>query len=411
MTTSPQDRPASYREVFGVPEFRALFTAQVLSTLGDQFARVALAVLVFDRTASPALTTLTYALTYLPDLVGGPLLSGLADLHPRRAVMISADLARAGLVALMALPGAPFVALCGLLVLVQLLNAPFSAARAATLPVALSGDRYVVGSAVSNMTNQLAQLVGFAVGGAVVTVIGAGSVLLLDAGSFLASAALIAVGVPRRPVPEQGERGQAWWHAVRAGASLVWQDRRLRSLVLLACVSGFYITAEGLAVPYAAEIGGGPTAAGLLLAAAPAGTALGMLLLSRFVRPSTRLRWMAPMAVSACVPLLPSIWQPNLAWTLLLWALSGAASAYHLTANAAFVRGLPDGCRGQAFGLATTALRLSQGGGILLAGLAAEQWGPAQAIAAAGAMGVVAAAGAGAAWRRADRSAAPAPSS
>lgn len=409
MTTSSADRPTSYREVFGVPEFRALFAAQVLSTLGDQFARVALAVLVFDRTSSPGLTTLTYALTYLPDLIAGPLLSGLADRHPRRAVMVSADLVRACLVALMAVPGTPFVLLCALLVLVQLLNAPFSAARAATLPVALTGDRYVAGSAVSNMANQLAQLVGFAAGGAVVTWTGAGSALLLDSASFLLSAALIAGGVQRRPVPVAPGHRPPWWGSVRAGAVLVWGDRRLRALVTLACVSGFYITAEGLAVPYAHEIGGGAGAAGLLLAAAPAGTAAGMLLLGRLVPPSTRLRWMAPMAVLACVPLLPSGWHPGLGWTLALWALSGAASAYHLTANAAFVRGLPDRSRGQAFGLAATALRISQGGGILLAGVAAEHVGSGQAIAAAGALGVLAAAGAGTAWRHADRSAAPAP--
>jgi hypothetical protein len=83
--TSPADRPASYREVFAVAEFRALFGAQLLSTLGDQLARVALAVLVFQRTSSPGLTTLTYALTYLPDLLAGPLLSGLGrSLPPAR---------------------------------------------------------------------------------------------------------------------------------------------------------------------------------------------------------------------------------------------------------------------------------------------------------------------------------------
>jgi MFS family permease len=62
-----------------VAEFRGLWTAQVLSLLGDQLARVALTVLVFDRTESALLTGLVYAVTYLPWLLGGPLLSGLAD--------------------------------------------------------------------------------------------------------------------------------------------------------------------------------------------------------------------------------------------------------------------------------------------------------------------------------------------
>ena len=40
--------------------------------------------LVYGRTHSAFLTALAYALTYLPPIAGGPLLSGLADLFPRR---------------------------------------------------------------------------------------------------------------------------------------------------------------------------------------------------------------------------------------------------------------------------------------------------------------------------------------
>jgi hypothetical protein len=84
---APEAR-SSYREVFAIGEFRALWSAQVLSFAGDQFAQVAIAVLVYGRTHSPFLTALAYALTYLPPIAGGPLLSGLADLFPRRRVMI-----------------------------------------------------------------------------------------------------------------------------------------------------------------------------------------------------------------------------------------------------------------------------------------------------------------------------------
>jgi len=76
---APEAR-SSYREVFAIGEFRALWSAQVLSFAGDQFAQVAIAILVYGRTHSPFLTALAYALTYLPPIAGGPLLSGLADL-------------------------------------------------------------------------------------------------------------------------------------------------------------------------------------------------------------------------------------------------------------------------------------------------------------------------------------------
>ena len=59
---APEER-SSYREVFAVGEFRALWSAQVLSYTGDQFAQVAIAILVYGRTHSAFLTALAYALT------------------------------------------------------------------------------------------------------------------------------------------------------------------------------------------------------------------------------------------------------------------------------------------------------------------------------------------------------------
>jgi predicted MFS family arabinose efflux permease len=404
------ERKTTYREVFAVGEYRALFAAQVLSVIGDQFARVALTVLVFERTGSAGLAALTYALTFLPDLLGGPLLSGLADRYPRRQVMIVSDLARAGLVGLMAVPGVPFQALCGLLVAVQLLEAPFGAARAATLPAVLEGDRYVLGSAIHNTTMQIAQVLGFAAGGALVAWVGPSQALLLDAATFAASAALVRACLRARPLPAgHGEGGTAgsWWGSLLAGTGLVFSDRRLRSLVALACVAGFYITAEGLAVPYARHIGGGAVTAGLLLAAMPAGTAVGMLALGRLVRPETRLRLLGPMAVVACAPLTLCAFHPGPLVTFVLWAVAGAASAYHMAANAAFVLAVPDHGRGQAFGLAVTALRMAQGLGVLGAGVAAENTSPGQVLAIAGALGMLVAAAAGRAWTAAQPAGSP----
>lgn len=396
---------ARWRDVFGHAEFRALFAAGVLSVVGDQLARVALSVLVFERTESAGLTALTYALTYIPDLVFGPLLAGVADRFPRRRVMVVTDLARAVLVAAMAIPGLPLVLVAILLIAMQGFGSPFNAARAATLPVVLPGDHYVLGKAANDMVVQFSQVLGFGTGGVVVVAVGASGGLLLDAGTFLISALFIAAGVRRRPAPARldGEpAGNGWFRDLAAGTSLVARTPQLRVLVALAAIAGFYVTVEGLAVPYAAEIGGGPRAAGLLLAASPAGAFVGMWLITRW-SPETRLRLLGPLAVLACLPLTLCAAQPGLAATLVLWTLSGLASAYHLPASAAFVQAVPDHRRGQAFGVASTALKGSQGGGILAAGALAERTSPSTAIAVAGGIGALAAAMAGVAWARARR--------
>lgn len=99
--------PRRLTQVFALREFRALWSAEVVSILGDQLARVAFSVLVYDRTSSAALSATVYALTFLPALLGGALLGWVADRYPRRRVMIGSDLARAALVAPTAWPGLP----------------------------------------------------------------------------------------------------------------------------------------------------------------------------------------------------------------------------------------------------------------------------------------------------------------
>ncbi|MFG1709508.1 MFS transporter [Nonomuraea sp. M3C6] len=387
---------ATYREVIAIREFRALWYAQGLSLLGDQLAQVALAVLVYDRTRSPLATAAVYALTYLPSIVGGPLLAGLADRFARRGVMLTCDLIRAALVSGMALPGLPFWALCSLVFLVVLLSAPFSAARAALLPEVLEGDLYVMGSALQNMTNQAVQMLGFAAGGAMIAAIGPYRALALDAATFLGSALILISAVRRRPAANGDGSKPSMWTMTRAGARLVFGSRKLRTLVLFAWLCGFYILPEGIAVPYATTLHTGtlpvPVITGLLMAAMPTGTVVGAFLYSRFVTPPRRLRLMGWMAMLSCAPLVVTAMRPPLAVVLAAWFLSGIGGAYQLAANAAFVQSVPAEQRAQAFGLVQSGLMAVQGIGILAGGFAAERLGPEPVVALAGVMGMISAA-------------------
>src|SRR5205807_1379477 len=192
---SDVEQPARFRDVFAVGQFRVLWLAYAQSRIGDQLARVALSVLVYDRTHSAAWTALTYAMTILPNLAGGALLGGLADRFDRRSVMVVADVVRAVLVALMVIPGEPIALLVVLLCLVQLPFAPFSSARNAIMPTILSGDRYMVGLAIMRTTDQLGLVGGIALAATLVSALGTGTTLVIDAATFAVSALLVGFGV------------------------------------------------------------------------------------------------------------------------------------------------------------------------------------------------------------------------
>jgi hypothetical protein len=92
----------------------------------------------------------------------------------------------------MAVPGLPFTALCALLFCTVLTGGPFSSPRAALMPDVLPGDKFVLGSAIGNITFQASQILGFVAGAAVVAVLDPHKTLAIDAATF-------ARGGPHRP--------------------------------------------------------------------------------------------------------------------------------------------------------------------------------------------------------------------
>ncbi|MFF4593393.1 MFS transporter [Amycolatopsis sp. CA-161197] len=389
----------TFRNVFGVTEFRALWLAHVLSVAGDQLARVALTVLVFDRTESAGWAALTYALTYLPDLLGGAL-GGLADRFPRRTVLVVADVLRAVLVAVMAIPGLPWPVAAALLVVVQLAAGPFQSARQAVLPDILGPDRLPVGQAMLSSTYQAALVIGFGAGAAVVAWLGVTGALAVDAVTFAVSALALRWGLRPHPV-NVVERGPApsQWASLVAGCRLVGRDRRLRSLLAIACCSGFYVVPEGLAVPISAQLGGTAVLAWLLIAN-PVGSLLGAVLLSRVPR-VRQARLLGPLAVATSLVLLPTGWTPGLVVLVVLWTLSGMFSAHDLITQVQYSLAAPPEQRGQVIGVAIAALRASQGVAIAAAGALTQVLAPTTVVAVAAVAGATVAALAAAAWLRA----------
>jgi len=374
-----------------VPEFRALWAAEIVSVGGDQLARVGLSVLVFGRTGSAAWAAATYALTFLPALVGGVLLGRLADRHPRRRVMLVCDLLRAVLVALMVVPGAPLPVLCALLVAVVLLAPLHTAAQGALLPEVVPSRVFEAALAVRHVTGQAAQVAGFAVGGLLVATLSPAAALALDAASFVVSALVVRLGVAERPVSDAAAAPAPvpWWVDARTGLRTVLGDDRRRVLACAAWLVGCFVLPEGLAVPYAGQLGLDTAAAGLLMAADPAGSVVGAWLFTRFVPERVRRRAIGPLAVAAALPLGICGTAPGFGATLVLWGVSGAcATACLVQAQAEFVRVTPADLRGRAIGVAAAGLVGAQGVAMLLGGVVAQVWGARAAVALCGAFGM-----------------------
>ncbi|MER6668213.1 MFS transporter [Amycolatopsis japonica] len=366
-------------------EFRALWLAEVQSLIGDQLTIVALAILVYDRTGSALLSAVVYSLTFLPALAGGLGLSQLADRYPRRTVLVVSSLIQGVLIAFMAIPGTPLALLCGLVVLARLVNAPGNAAQnALTREVFTDDDLYLKSQDIRGISTNTAMLLGLAGGGLLVSHVGASWALALDAATFLLSAAVVRFSVSRRAAASDGNG--SWFGAVKQ----VFGNRHLRVLIWFSWLVGLAVIPEGLAAPLAAEMGVGKQAVGWLLAADPLGFVIGAFLLSRFVSAEQRRKLLGVLAALPMVALIAFALKPGLIPALLLLAAAGAAGAYLITVSATFITWVPNELRGGGGGVYRTGLRVAQGIGAGLGGLAADRLGAAtSAIALAGVVGLL----------------------
>ncbi|MGW7271562.1 MFS transporter [Streptomyces sp. NPDC054864] len=401
--------PTGYLRLFTIREFRAVFLAHALSLLGVVVSEVALTVLVYGLTGSPLLGALTFALGMLPFLVGGTLLSGIADRYPSRRVLVLCDVACAGCAALMALPATPVFGLLALRCAIALVSPVFNGTRMATLTDILGdGDLFILGRSLLRIVSQSSLLVGFGLGGVLLTVVSPRGALLITVGTFAASALLLRFGTRRRPA--RGSGGAALLKYSLSGAGRVLGDRRIRALLLLLWTPPMFMVApEALAAPYADQIGVGVAGVGLLMCALPVGTIAAELYVGSALSATGRARIALPLVSCTLLPLAVYALTPGLLWAMLALVLAGAGSAYTLGVDRWFVDAVPEELRGRAMTVHTAGLMTIQGIGMALAGLAAEFFAVSTVVAASGVLGTVCCLALAAEARATRRTAAPAP--
>jgi MFS family permease len=389
------DRPASFREVLASTEYRAIFSAGTLSTLGDSMARAAVTGLVYHHTHSVLFASATFAISYLPWLGFGPILTAVAERYPYRRTMVVCDLARMVTIGLVAVPGIPIPALLLLLLLTAVLSPPFGAARSALVAHVLDGDRYVVGIALQESAAQVMLITGYFVGGVMVAV-NPRYTIALDAATFGISACVLGLWVTHREPALRPDRRTHLLREAAEGFRVVFGRPVLRSIAIV--VFGallFSIVPEGLGAAWADLLSPGDSRAqgwmqGLIMCCMPLGFTVGSLSINRLVRPATRQLLIRPFAVVIPLALSAAVFSPPIWGVVLIGGVIGFATAALLpAANGLFVRALPGELRARAFGVMQAGVQLFQGAGVFVTGALASRFSIPHVVGAWGAAGVV----------------------
>jgi MFS family permease len=192
-------------------DFRVVLFGQAVSTLGDAVSFTALPLLVLLLTGSGLAMAAVGVLQTLPDLIFGLPAGALADRWDRRKMMLSADLGRAALTALIPLSvmtgGAGLNTMTVILIVtapINLLRVVFLAAFNSAMPNLVGRDQVAKGNGYVEAAIGLSFIIGPAVAGILIGIIGPGPTLAVDAVSFFVSG--LTLMIVRRPLREAGGR-------------------------------------------------------------------------------------------------------------------------------------------------------------------------------------------------------------
>ncbi|MEJ3744519.1 MFS transporter [Actinomycetes bacterium KLBMP 9797] len=402
------ERQATFREVFGESEYRVLFITNALTWFGDYLAKAAVTAMVYQETTSVGMAAAAFAVTYLPWLVGGPLLATLAERYPYKNVMIVGDLLRMVLIGVIAAVQLPTAAVLVLLFASTLVAPPAQAARSAILPLILGGDRLVVGLSINLSTGQAASIAGY-LAGAGLTAYDPRMGLWVNTIAFGISAVVIRFGLRPRPAAMTEEHRSHLLRETAEGFRVVFYTPVLRAIAILVFVTMlFAIVPEGLAAGWAAETtkseAGRGLAQAVIMAAAPVGWIIGGLAAARLLRPEVRRRLIRPFAALAPLCLVPALLNPHpIAIVIMTAACNMATAGMMPAANGLFVQALPHGYRARAFGVMQTGIQAIQGAAVLATGLLADRFSIPVVVGVWSIAGVLLIALAGSRWPSADR--------
>ena len=338
------------------PTFARLYLSQTTSLLGDALTWVGLALLAFELAGSNASVILGAALTLRVSafVMLSPIAGALADRVDRKLILVTSDLGRMVVIALM-----PFATQAWqvyvLMFALNALTAFFTPTYQATIPLVTGEDEYGQAIALSGATYELLGVLGPGIAGGVAVLIGARSIFFLDAATFLISGLLIltlprSLNAPKDP--SAATSSATTWRDVLDGTTRLWADAPMRYALLLefvAAVAGALVLVNTVGL-VRGQFKLGNLEYGLVMGAFGIGATLAALAAGALERRLPRTRFVLLGAMVTTLAVIPA----NLvgfAPLLALWLVAGAGQNWvNLPTQALIADRTPVAAQGRVYG-------------------------------------------------------------
>jgi MFS family permease len=313
-------------------DFAVLVASQAVSAAGDAVSATALPLLVLALTGSGVAMGVVAAVNLGADFLMAAIAGALADRGDRKAMMLLADLGRAVLTALVPLSvvlGGPTMAVIVLVAApLAVLRAFFRAGYLSAMPNLVGRSQLARGNGILETGASVAFIIGPAIAGLLVTVVGPGPTLAIDAASFAISA--IGISLMRRDLRAPTDRPPTRVvDDIREGFAFVWNHPVLRTLIGLFAFVSAALAPVGAAMTFRVvrDLGEAPAAFGLTITAIGVGTIVGSLIAARLGPETNVARVMLVSVVVTGISTVLCGLIPSMAAVVALNAVTGAGEA------------------------------------------------------------------------------------
>ena len=353
-------------KALGQRDFALLWGGGLVSMMGNWVLFIALPFYVYHITGSALATGMMFMMSTLPRVLLGPLAGVFADRWDRKRTLVITNLLLSLiLLPLLAVRSAEHLWIVYLVAMLEASIAQFvGPAEHALLPRLVGEEHLMPANALNALNNNLAMLIGPPLGGALMERLGLTMVVVVDSGSYVLAALLVALmkHTPQSGAdpsstagpPQRATRAANWinvWREWRDGLRLVTHDRVIAALFV---TTGMVAVGEGiftvLLLPFLHVFGGGAQEFGWLATLRGVGGLLGGLIVGQ-IHGGVQSRHLFPLSLllAGMLGLLMfNIPMLELTMTMLfLWGLP--ATGAQVSAQTVIQRHIPDQYQGRVF--------------------------------------------------------------
>ena len=274
-----------YREVLKNKEYRKLLTAAIINRLGDSIDSIASAWIVYELTNNAMWSAIVFGINKVPSVVIAPFAGAWVEGKKKKSIMVITDLIRAMCVAFIATG-----VLIGFLNAWMIVSATFiiSTAEAFRLPAGssvtpkiLGKDNLSHGISLTTTMSTVTELIGMAIAGGIIAIIGSAGAIYIDMATFILSAVIIStIKIPNDEESVSNNTIQEYFRTLKMGFKYVFVNKIFMFLVLFAAfLNGILVPINSLMAPLANEvIRGGAEILSVISVSSTVGMLLGTIL-------------------------------------------------------------------------------------------------------------------------------------